>query len=162
MDNIALYSNQVNEAIEIMREVAAWGRNNGLRLWQDDWLTKEKLITTEAHPENFYIGKIGIHTVCAFILQWSDSEYWTSAQKNEAVYLHKLCVRREFAGRNMAKLVIEAIAKLCGERGIKYIRLDTALDEKEIRKIYLNIGFKIVKIIDHPNGRSTALYELEV
>ena len=62
----------------------------------------------------------------------------------------------------MTKLVIEAIKKLCKEKTIKYIRLDTALDEKIIRKIYLNIGFKIVDIIDYPNGRSTALYELEV
>lgn len=162
MNYIELYSNQVDEAIEIIREVAAWGRSRGFRVWQDEWLTKEELITTDAHPENFYVGKIGINTVCAFILQWSDSEYWNNAQKHEAVYLHKFCVRREFAGRNMTKLVIEAIKKLCEERGIKYIRLDTALDEKKIRKIYLNTGFKIIDIIDYPNGRSIALYELDI
>ena len=48
------------------------------------------------------------------------------------------------------------------ENGIKYIRLDTGLDEKVVRKIYLNAGFKIVDIIDFDNGRSMALYELEV
>ncbi len=36
------------------------------------------------------------------------------------------------------------------------------LDEKVVRKIYLNAGFKIVDIIDYDNGRSIALYELEV
>ncbi len=36
------------------------------------------------------------------------------------------------------------------------------IDEKVIRKIYFNIGFKIVDIIDYPNGRSVAPYELEV
>ena len=162
MDNIELYSNQIDEAIEVMREVAAWGRNKGFRIWHDEWLTKEELLTTDAHSENFYVGKIDGNTVCAFILQWNDSEYWSNAQENEAVYLHKFCVRRKFAGRNMTKFVIEAIKKLCKEKTIKYIRLDTALDEKIIRKIYLNIGFKIVDIIDYPNGRSTALYELEV
>lgn len=81
MDNIELYSNQINEAIEVMREVAVWGRNKGFRVWPGDWLTKEKLITTDARLENFYVGKIGIHTVCAFILQWNDSEYWNNAKK---------------------------------------------------------------------------------
>lgn len=161
-NNIMLYANQVNEAIEVMREVAAWGRNKGFRVWQDEWLTKEKLITTDAQPENFYVGKIGLNTVCAFILQWKDSEYWSNAQKKKAVYLHKFCVRREFAGRNMTKHVIEAIRKICEEKDIRYIRLDTALDEKKIRRIYLNTGFKIIDIIDYPNGRSMALYELEV
>ena len=46
--------------------------------------------------------------------------------------------------------------------GIKYIRLDTVLDEKVVRKIYLKAGFKIVDIIDYDNGNSMALYEMEV
>ena len=36
--------------------------------------------------------------------------------------------------------------------GIRYIRLDTALDETNGKKIYLNAGFHIVDIIDHDNG----------
>ena len=62
----------------------------------------------------------------------------------------------------MTKTVIEAIKEECQKKGIKYIRLDTGLDEKVVRKIYLNAGFKIVDIIDFDNGRSMALYELEV
>ncbi len=104
-----------------VKRITMGGRNRGFRVWPGDWLTKEKLITIDARPENFYVGKIGIHIVCTFILQWNDSEYWNNAQKNEAVYLHKFCVRREFAGRNMTKSVIEAIRKLCKEKGIKYI-----------------------------------------
>ncbi len=48
------------------------------------------------------------------------------------------------------------------EKGIHYIRLDTGLDEKKVRKIYLCAGFKIVDIIDYENGNSMALYEMEV
>lgn len=62
----------------------------------------------------------------------------------------------------MTKLVTDTIRAECRKRGIRYIRLDTGLDETAVRKIYLNAGYKIVDIIDHPNGRSTALYELEV
>lgn len=62
----------------------------------------------------------------------------------------------------MTALVTEALRIECRNRGIRYIRLDTALDEKTIRKIYLNAGYKIVDIIDYPNNRSMALYELEV
>ena len=80
----------------------------------------------------------------------------------EAAYLHKLCVRRAFAGMGMTRLVVDAVRAKCREREIRYIRLDTALDEQAVRKIYLKTGFKIVDIIDYPNGRSMALYELEV
>ena len=154
--------NQVEEAISVMREVAKWGREQGFRVWLDEWLTPEELITDEVKPENFCIGEIDGKIACAFILQRSDSDYWKDSSDVQAVYLHKLCVRRECAHRNMTKTVIEAIKEECQKNGIKYIRLDTGLDEKVVRKIYLNAGFKIVDIIEFDNGRSMALYEMEI
>lgn len=159
---IKIQFNEMQAAISIMKEVAAWGRDKGYRVWLDEWLTPEELVTPEAGPENFCIGSMNADIVCAFILQWTDSAYWPDAPKYEAAYLHKFCVRRKFSGMNMTKLVVDAIKEECRKRGIRYIRLDTALDEMRIRKIYLNAGFKIVDIIDYPNGRSMALYELEV
>lgn len=162
MERINIVYNQVEEAISVMREVAEWGREQGFRMWLDEWLTPEELITNEAKPENFCIGKVEGKTACAFILQTSDSDYWKDSSVVPAVYLHKLCVKREYAHRNMTKAVVEAIKEECRKNGVKYIRLDTGLDEKTVRKIYLNVGFKIVDIIDFDNGRSMALYELEV
>ena len=163
MDNdLELYFGKVEDAISIMREVAARGRDQGYRVWPDEWLTKEELITPDAQPENFCIGMLDGEIVCAFILQWADSDYWPDAPKYEAAYLHKFCVRRKFTGMGMTKLVTEAIQAECRKRGIRYLRLDTRLDEKVVRKIYLNSGYKIVDIIDYPYGSSMALYELEV
>lgn len=162
MGQIEIRFNEMQAAIAVMREVAAWGREQGYRLWPDEWLTPEELLTMDARPENFCIGLMDGEIACAFLLQWKDSEYWPDAPAFEAAYLHKLCVRRTFAGMGMTRFVVDAVRTECRERGVRYIRLDTALDEQTIRKIYLKAGFKIVDIIDHPNGRSTALYELEV
>lgn len=162
MEKVELYYNNVNEAISVMREVAEWGRNKGFRVWLDEWLTPEELITEEAQPQNFCIGKVNGKIACAFILQTSDIAYWGSRPSDEAVYLHKLCVKPEFAHKEMTKSVVEAIRNECRDKGVKYIRLDTGLDEKVVRKIYLRAGFKIVDIIDYNNGNSMALYEMEV
>ena len=162
MHNITIHFNEITSAISIMREVAAWGREQGFRVWPDDWLTPEELITADAQPENFCIGTMDEAVACAFILQWSDSDYWPDAPKYEAAYLHKLCVRRKYAGMGMTKLVVDAVRTECRKRGVRYIRLDTGADETAVKKIYLNAGFKIVDRIDHPNGRSTVLYELKV
>ena len=162
MKNMEIQFNRMDTAISVMREVAAWGREQGYRVWPDAWLTVEELITPDAQPENFCIGTMDGETACAFILQWADSDYWPDAPEYEAAYLHKFCVRRKFAGRGMTELVTDAVRAECRRRGIRYIRLDTALDEKAVRKIYLKAGYKIVDIIDYPNGRSMALYEMEV
>ena len=153
---------QPRQAIAIMREVAAWGRSRGLRVWPDQWLTLEELLTEEAQPENFYVGTVDGQPACAFILQWSDREYWPDAPPGEAAYLHKLCVRREFAQQNMTGQVIERVKEECIRRGVGSIRLDTGADEPAVRKIYLNAGFEIVKVLEH-NGRPVMLlYEMKL
>ena len=162
MCEIKINFDQVEKAIAVMREVSAWGRKQGYRVWPDEWLTKDELITSDAQPENFCIGTIDGEVVCAFILQWADGSYWPDAPKYEAAYLHKFCVRRKFAGMGMTKLVTKAIRAECRNRGVRYIRLDTGLEEKVAREIYLSAGYKIVDILDYPNGRSMALYELEI
>ena len=162
MSEFVIRFNEISKAISVMREVAAWGREKGYRVWPDEWLTEEELITPNAQPENFCIGTIDGEIAGAFILQWADSDYWPNAPQFEAAYLHKFCVRRKFAGMGMTKLVTETVRAECRKRGIRYIRLDTGLDEKVVRKIYLSAGYKIVDIIDYPNGRSMALYEMEV
>ena len=159
---LEIQTNKMPEAISVMREVALWGRRKGYRVWPEEWLTPEELLTEDVLPENFCIGTVEGETACAFLLQWKDSEYWPDAPAFEAAYLHKLCVRRAFAGMGTTRLVVDAVRAKCREREIRYIRLDTALDEQAVRKIYLKTGFKIVDIIDYPNGRSMALYELEV
>lgn len=162
MEKLEICFNEMDRAIAVMREVSAWGREKGYRVWPEEWLTPEEMLTADAGPENFCIGVLGGEIACAFLLQWEDHDYWPKAQKYEAAYLHKFCVCRRFAGKGMTEKVIGAVKEECRKRGIRYIRLDTALDEKKVRRIYLDAGFQIVDIIDHPNGRSTALYEMEV
>lgn len=147
-------------AAAIMREVAAWGRDRGLRVWPDEWLIPEELLGGEARPEDFYVGEAEGEAACAFILQWSDREWWPDAPPFEAGYLHKLCVRRKFAHRGMAARVVEAVKALCAYRGIRRLRLDTGAEETAVRDIYLAAGFEVVKVIEKDGRPWMLLYEL--
>ncbi len=158
---VQLRFNCMDEAVNLIREVAAWGRERGYRVWPDEWLTQEVLLSPEVQPENFCVGTVRGEPACAFILQWCDSASWPDAREDEAAYLHKFCVRRRFAGQDMTRRAIEAIRGECRRRGLRYLRLDTALDEKTVRKLYLGAGFHIVDILDYDTGRSLALYQLE-
>lgn len=152
MSELKIRNYEVEKAIKIMREVAEWGRSKGLRVWLDQWLTADKLITEEAQPENFYVGSINDEDVCSFILQWQDNELWPESSTYEAAYLHKFCVRRSHAHMKMTNEVIKCIKQECKKHGARYIRLDTGDDEKVVKQIYLDAGFKIVKVIKLDNG----------
>lgn len=78
---LEIHFGEIDTAISVMREVAAWGRERGYRVWLDEWLIKEELITLDVKPENFYIGTIDREIACAFILRWADTSYWLNAPK---------------------------------------------------------------------------------
>lgn len=161
MCDLEIRNNEVEKAIEIMMEVAEWGRNKGLRVWPDEWLTADQLITDEAKLENFYVGSINGEDACSFILQWQDNEWWPDSPRYVAAYLHKFCVRRSYAHMKMTCKVVECIKQECRKYGVNCIRLDTGNDKKAVKQIYLDAGFKIVKVIEFDNGKAMALYELK-
>lgn len=103
MDKVEIIYNQIDDAISVMKEVAQWGREKDFRVWLGEWLTPEELITEEAKPENFCVGKVDGKAACAFILQKNDSEYWKNSSEVQAVYLHKLSVRCTSGTRKKAK-----------------------------------------------------------
>lgn len=162
MMELKLVSNHPGEAMAVMREVAEWYRDHGFRVWPAEWLTPEELFTEEARPENFYVGTVDDKIACAFILQWSDREYWPRAPKYEAGYLHKLCVRREFAHQGMTVRVVEALKAECRRQGAKYLRLDTGYEETAVRDIYLVAGFQIVKTLEQDGKPVMLLYEMKL
>ncbi len=160
--NFTVTTGEVDKAINIMREVAAWGRSVGYRVWLDEWLTRDELLTADAKEEDFCIGKVDGIDACTMILQWVDSYFWPDSPYNEAGYIHKVCVRREFAGKNMTRKMVEYAKEQCRERGAKYLRLDTGWNEVKMKGIYTGLGFEIVKKIEYTNGNAMALYELKV
>lgn len=162
MKKLEIRFGEVKAAISVMREVAAWGRERGYRVWLDEWLTEEELITPDAPPECFCIGMLDGEIACAFILQWADHYYWPQAPEGEAAYIHKLCVRRKFAGMGMTGIITEAVRTECRKRGVRYIRLDTGGSETRVRSIYENTGYQLVDTHHYPNGRWAALYQLRV
>ena len=49
---------ELHRAIAVMKEVAAWSREQGYRVWPDAWLTPQELITPDASKyEAAYLHK---------------------------------------------------------------------------------------------------------
>ena len=76
-----------------------------------------------------------------FVLQREDRRFWGERQ-DDALYLHKLAVRRSFAGRGLGAQVVEwALARTRAEART-YLRLDCLRGNPEIRAYYEALGFE--------------------
>jgi len=143
LDNFKVIVGDVDTSIEILKEVAQWCEENKLNMWEAENLTKE-LLTAGVEEENFCVGRVGGENACSMILQWYDPLFWPEAKKNEAGYIHKLCVRRKFAGMGLSGEMLKFAESECRIRGIKYLRLDTYWGREPLCMLYEDFGFRKV------------------
>ncbi|ERI91694.1 acetyltransferase, GNAT family [Clostridiales bacterium oral taxon 876 str. F0540] len=161
MDNFMVVKGEVDTAINIMKEVACWGRSIGLNVWKEEYLTREKLMAN-VKEENFCVGQVSGENACCMILQWQDTFFWPKAKENEAGYIHKLCVRRDYAGMGLSGRLVEFSIEECKKLGIHYLRLDTGWNNKKLCNMYKNLGFELVDKFLLDDGGAFALFEMRI
>ncbi|MEK7451230.1 MAG: GNAT family N-acetyltransferase, partial [Patescibacteria group bacterium] len=79
----------------------------------------------------------------------------------KALYVHYLCVHRDFAGTGLPKLMIDFAAQKALENNIKLLRVDTNASMMKLRKIYEELGFTLVGI-EQEDYRKTAFYQKKI
>lgn len=156
-----------DKAISVLHDVGQWMEDSGMnpsKWWKPENLNKEVLLKY-AKPEEFYVGLVDGEPAAAEILQTSqDAQDWQEIDKGKSVkalYVHWLCVDRKFAGQGLPGKMIDFAKDFAREKGVNLIRVDTNADEKKLRKIYEDLGFKLVAEIKE-DYRTTAFYQMPV
>jgi GNAT superfamily N-acetyltransferase len=130
----------VDHAIIIMREAAEWLISSGKLLWKIEDLTKEKILNGITE-ENVYVGWKNNLPIAAMILQWHDPFFWKNVKPFESGFIHKLSVKREYAGKGYSKEMVKFAESECKKRGIFLLRLDCAGDRPKLCNFYESLGF---------------------
>ena len=149
----------INIALEIMREAALWLIDKNEPLWRLEDLTSEKIMKGISE-ENVYVGFEDNLPVAAMILQWHDPSFWEKIKPFESGFIHKICVRRKYAGKGYAKEMLAFAEAECKKRKIGFLRLDCAGDRPKLCDFYESLGFKQVqRRLVGPNAYDLAFYE---
>jgi GNAT superfamily N-acetyltransferase len=127
------------DALSIAREAAAWALGRGVNVWADAEL-RECDFVAAAELGQLLMGFSGDRSAATMLLQASDPVYWPEAAPHTALYLHKIAVRREFAGLGWLTRLIEFAASDARNRGVRRLRLDT-LYRSSLEGLYARHGF---------------------
>jgi GNAT superfamily N-acetyltransferase len=107
-----------------------------------------------------YVVKLGAETAGTITLLWDDPTFW-GERPPDAAYVHKLAIRRHFAGQGVGAAVVDWADAQAAAAGRRFLRLDCQRDNPGIRAYYERLGFVHRGDVDHPRV-AAALYERPV
>jgi len=127
-------------ASSILIEAADWLASRGQPLWSPENLTPAK-IRPAASVGTLYLAKLHEQAAGTFLILFEDPTFWPESKAGEALYLHKLAVRRWAAGQGLARALLGFALGEARAAGRPLLRLDCALRPK-LYALYESAGFQ--------------------
>lgn len=132
----------VDDVSGALMEVAAWLEQSGMTLWRDNELLPEK-IREEVEAGLFYVAELQGEIAGVIRFQLEDETVWPGSHADNAAYIHRLAVRRKFAGGQVSIGLLNWAVERTRLLGRQYLRLDTEAGRPRVRAIYENFGFQL-------------------
>lgn len=140
----------IDKAIAVMQNVASWMKKSGMPIsqwWEQANMNREFLLK-HTEPNEYFVAIVDDKPVASVILQDSErNQSWEPIDGDnpqKALYVHWLCVTREFSGQGLSKVMIDFATKEAKKRDFKLVRLDTNANEKKLCSLYEGLGFQLM------------------
>lgn len=127
-------------AAGVLRLAAQRLVDRGEALWEPQDFTPEELARRVGSGE-LHVAVHGDELVGVFLLQREDPVRWPDAAAGEALYVHKLAVRPDLAGRGIAHAMLRFALGQAHAQQRRFLRLDCAPRPK-LRAVYETFGFR--------------------
>lgn len=143
---------------EILLDAVNWMSINGLQNQWNESNVKWSNLSKSFKISDFYISyQNGLPTACIALTD-CDPTYWPNILKGKSLYLHKVAVKRKFAGKGFSKELIDFAKNMAINNNINAIRLNCNQHRNKLRAVYENEGFICVEEKTFFEKYDTALY----
>ena len=86
-----------------------------------------------------------------------DMDFWTPDDElHSAWYIARMMTAQH--GHGYGALLVEMIAVAAAASGRQFLRLDCMRENTKLHDYYRSLGFRLVRIVDHPERKSGALF----
>lgn len=125
----------------VLVEAATWIARRNAPLWPMEQLGADA-IAADVGAGRYALAMVGTEAVGTARLTLDDPEYWPDAVTGVAVYVHKIAIRRAWAGAGLPGMILawcetRALAAGCG-----YLRLDCDAQRPKLCRLYEGLGFR--------------------
>lgn len=123
-------------------DAAAWvAQLDGTTMWVDDELAEGR-IASEVDAGLFYVAEYDGDIAGVLKFQLDDQLFWPDLATNDSAFIHRLAVRRDYAGRGVSTALLGWAVDYARSLGRQYLRLDCDAERARLRDVYERFGFR--------------------
>jgi predicted N-acetyltransferase YhbS len=129
------------EVSAILQEAAKWLDDRGMRLWQAGELSPSS-ITRDLSEGVIFIAEDEGAAAGTIRFQLEDAQFWPDIPAGESAFVHRLAVRRRYAGGLVSSELLQWAVERTRELGRRFLRLDCEAERPRLRAVYERFGFR--------------------
>jgi GNAT superfamily N-acetyltransferase len=134
-------SEDVAVVAAILSEAAQWLADSGKVMWRDNELVPER-IAEDVNAGLFFLVECDGVEAGTVKFQLADELFWPDVPPRESAFIHRLAVRRQFAGGGVSTAIFEWAVARARALGKRWLRLDCEAARPRLRAIYERFGFR--------------------
>ena len=135
-------ADDVAVAASILGEAASWLEARGMAMWRTGETSAERAATDIAQGL-FFLAEHDGEPAGTIKFQLADDEFWPDVPAGESAFMHRLAVRRRFAGLGVSTALMTWAVERTRSLGLRYLRLDCEAERRRLRDVYERFGFEL-------------------
>lgn len=151
----------VNAVRELLVNAARWiEQTKGIVQWREERFTQAYVSDVIEQHELFVAYMDGVPVGCLSV-HWKDEEIWGEQFHEDAGYVHRLAVSRDYPGRGIGARLLNWAEGYAKEQGKSWLRLDCMAGNAALNQYYTREGFTLCGCYE-AQGWSANLYERRI
>lgn len=130
---------EVGLVSDVLLEAAHWLQAIGQPLWKEGELLPDRLLA-DVKAGLFYLACVDGEAAGVFKMQDEDALFWPDVPVGESIFIHRVAVRRKFAGGRLTTAMVDYAKQTTAALGKRFLRLDCTARPKLCR-VYESHGF---------------------
>jgi GNAT superfamily N-acetyltransferase len=127
----------------LLTDAAKWVEHlDGTTMWVEDELAEDR-IASEVDAGLFVVADCDGGIAGALKFQLQDQLFWPDLASDDSAFVHRLAVRREYAGQGVSTDLLQWAVDRARSLGRQYLRLDCDADRSRLRDVYERFGFRL-------------------
>ena len=136
---------------DILHEAALWLKQRNMTLWGEREISTT-VVRSDIQSGLFYIAFYEDCAAGVVKFQTEDLVFWSDIPHQDSAFIHRLAVRRNFAGGSISTALMRWAVDRSRQLGKRYLRLDCDAQRLSLRLVYEKFGFR------HHSDRQVGTY----